>query len=59
MFVYIAAGIFVGTILLCNFAENLVKVTALDLNHWIAVIVLAFMVIPIDLVRKAVEKVRK
>lgn len=59
MFVYIAAGIFVGTILLCNFAENLVKVTALDLNHWIAVIILAFMVIPIDLVRKAVEKVRK
>lgn len=59
MFVYIAAGIFVGTILLCNFAENLVKVTALDLNHWIAVIILAFMVIPIDLVRKAVEKVKK
>lgn len=59
MFVYIALGIFAGTILLCDFAENLVKVIALDLNHWIAVIILAFMVIPIDLVRKAVEKVKK
>lgn len=59
MFVYIALGIFAGTILLCDFAENLVKVTALDFNHWITVIILAFMVIPIDLVRKAVEKVRK
>lgn len=56
MFVYIAVGIFAGTILLCNFAENLVKVTALDAKHWIAIIALAFMVVPVDLIRKAVEK---
>ena len=56
MFIYIAVGIFVGTILLCNFAENLVKVTALDPKHWIAIIVVAFMVVPVDLIRKAVER---
>lgn len=59
MFVYIALGIFAGTILLCNFAENLVKVTALDFNHWIAIITLAIMVIPVDLIRKAIERTRK
>lgn len=59
MFVYIALGIFAGTILLCNFAENLVKVTALDFNHWMAIIILAVMVIPVDLIRKAIERKRK
>lgn len=59
MFIYIALGIFAGTILLCNFAENLVKVTALDFNHWIAIIILAILVIPVDLIRKAIERTRK
>lgn len=52
----IAIGIFVMTFILCNFAENLVKVTALDFNHWAVIIGLAFMVIPIDLVRKVIDK---
>lgn len=58
-FVYIALGIFAGTILLCNFAQNLIKVTALDFRHWIVIAVLAFMVVPVDLIRKAIEKSRK
>lgn len=59
LFSAIAIGIFVMTFALCNFAENLVKVTALDFKHWIVVVILAFMVIPIDLIRKIIEKKRE
>lgn len=52
----IAIGIFAMTFILCNFAGNLVKATALDFNHWIVIIALAFMVIPVDLVRKVIDK---
>lgn len=58
LFSAIAIGIFVMTFALCNFAENLVKVTALDFKHWVAVVILAFMVVPIDLIRKIIEKKR-
>ena len=43
------------TVILCDFAGTLIKATALDLNHWLVIIALAFMVIPVDLVRKAVD----
>lgn len=59
LFSAIAIGIFVMTFALCNFAENLIKVTALDFKHWVVVVVLAFMVIPIDLIRKIIEKKRE
>ena len=59
LFSTIAIGIFVMTFALCNFAENLVKVTALDFKHWVVVVILAFMVIPIDLIRKIIEKKRE
>ena len=59
LFSAIAIGIFVMTFALCNFAENLVKVTALDFKHWVVVVILAFMVIPIDLIRKIIEKKRE
>lgn len=59
LFSAIAIGIFVMTFALCNFAENLVKVTALDFKHWIVVVILSFMVIPIDLIRKIIEKKRE
>ena len=59
LFSAIAIGIFVMTFVLCNFAENLVKVTALDFKHWVVVVILAFMVIPIDLIRKIIEKKRE
>ena len=56
LFSVIAIGIFIMTFALCNFAENLIKVTALDFKHWAVIIILAFMVIPIDIVRKVIEK---
>lgn len=59
LFSAIAIGIFVMTFILCNFAENLIKVTALDFKHWVVVVILAFMVIPIDLIRKIIEKKRE
>lgn len=59
LFSAIAIGIFVMTFALCNFAENLIKVTALDFKHWVVVVILAFMVIPIDLIRKTIEKKRE
>lgn len=55
LFSYIAVGICAMTVILCDFAGALIKVTALDLNHWLVIIALAFMVIPVDLVRKAVD----
>lgn len=59
LFSAITVGIFAMTFALCNFAENLVKVTALDFKHWVAIVILAFMVIPIDLIRKIFEKKRE
>lgn len=55
LFSYIAVGICAMTVILCDFAGALIKAMALDLNHWLVIIALAFMVIPVDLVRKAVD----
>ena len=59
LFSIIAAGIVVMTFFLCNIAQNLIKVTALDLKQWIVVILLSFIVIPIDIVRKLCVKSKK
>lgn len=59
LFSYIAISIFGLTVLLCNFAGDLIKVTPLDLEHWAIVILLAFMVIPVDLIRKAADKIKE
>lgn len=56
MFSAIAVGIFAMTFAICNFTGNLVKVTALDLQHWMVILILSFMVIPVDLIRKIVER---
>ncbi len=58
-FSFIAIGIWAMTFILCNFAENLVKATAMDLTQWGIIIPLAFMIIPIDIIRKLVESKRK
>lgn len=55
LFSYITVGICAMTVILCDFAGTLIKATALDLNHWLVIIALAFMVIPVDLVRKAAD----
>lgn len=58
LFTQIALGIFIGTIGVCTFVGELVKVTSLDLLHWLVIVGLAFMVIPVDLFRKFVCKNR-
>ena len=55
LFSKIALGIFVGTIALCTVAGELIKVTSLDVMHWLVIIGLSFIVIPLDLVRKAIN----
>lgn len=59
LFSIIAVGIAAMTLLLCNVAQNLIKVTALDIKQWIVVILLSFMVVPIDIVRKLCVKSKK
>lgn len=59
LFSGIALGIFVGTIVLCSFAGDLVKVISLDVVHWLVIIGLAFIVIPVDSLRKAISKRNK
>lgn len=59
LFVYIALGIFAMAVVLCNFVGNLVQTTPMDVKQWIVVLVTAFMVVPVDWIRKAICKKRK
>lgn len=56
LFVYIALGIFAMTVVLCNFVGNLVQTTPMDVKQWIIVLVTAFMVVPVDWIRKTICK---
>lgn len=56
LFVYIALGIFAMAVVLCNFVGNLVQTTPMDAKQWIVVLVTAFMVAPVDWIRKAICK---
>lgn len=56
LFMYIAFGIFAMTVVLCNFVGNLVQTTPMDVKQWIVVLVTAFMVVPVDWIRKAICK---
>lgn len=56
LFVYIAWGIFTMAVVLCNFVGNLVQTTPMDVKQWIVVLVTAFMVVPVDWIRKAICK---
>lgn len=58
-FSVIAVGIMIMTLLLCNIAGSLVQTTPLDLKHWIVVIIVAFMIIPVDIIRKGIKKIKK
>lgn len=59
LFVKIAIGIFVGVILTCTFAGNLVKVCPLDITQWIVIMVLSLIVIPVDSIRKIITNKRR
>ena len=56
LFVYIALGIFAMAVVLCNFVGNLVQTTPMDVKQWIVVLATAFMVVPVDWIRKAICK---
>ena len=58
-FVYIAAGIVFGTIVLCNVLGELIQVTAMNMSQWIAIIGLSLTVIVVDIVRKLFTKGEK
>lgn len=58
-FSVIAVGIIAMTLFLCNIAGSLVQTTPLDLKHWITVIVVAFMIVPVDIIRKGIKKIKK
>lgn len=51
-FVYIAAGIVLGTIALCNVLGVLIQATAMNMSQWIAIIGLSLTVIVVDVIRK-------
>lgn len=59
MFIGIALGIIFGTILVCSFAGEWVKVTAMNLNQWVAIIGLALIVILVDLTRKLIKNIKE
>ena len=52
MFLIIAFGIVIGTICIVNFGGNLFQVVPLTHEQWFILIVLAFLIIPLDLIRK-------
>lgn len=56
LFVYIALGIFAMAVVLCNFVGNIVQTTPMNAKQWIVVLVTAFMVVPVDWIRKAICK---
>ena len=56
LFVYIALGIFAMAVVLCNFVGNLVQTTPMDAKQWIVVLVTAFLVVPVDWIRKTICK---
>ena len=53
LFMYIAFGIFAMTAVLCNLVGNLVQTAPMDTKQWLAVLVTAFMVVPVDWIRKS------
>lgn len=59
LFGEIAIGIFAMAILLCTFVGDLIKVTPLDLSHWLVVILISLMVVPVDIIRKFATKKRE
>ena len=56
MFVFIASCIIIGTIAIVDFGGELFQVVPLSHDQWIAVFALAFLVIPMDLIRKTLAK---
>lgn len=59
LFIEIAVVIFALTFVLAQFGGDIMGCTAMSSTQWGVTVVLAFMIIPIDLVRKAVIKIKR
>lgn len=59
LFVEIAVAIFALTFVLAQFGGDIMGCTAMTLMQWGVTVGLAFMIVPIDLVRKAVIKIKR
>lgn len=59
LFVEIAIAIFVLTFVLAQFGGAIMGCTSMNLIQWLTVIAIAFLIIPIDLVRKAILRKKK
>lgn len=59
LFVEIAVAIFALTFVLAQFGGDIMGCTAMTPTQWGVTVALAFMIIPIDLVRKAVIKIKR
>ena len=59
LFIEIAVVIFALTFVLAQFGGDVMRCTAMSGTQWGVTVVLAFMIIPIDLVRKAVIKIKR
>lgn len=55
-FICISTSILLSIIILCTFAENLLNVTTLSFIQWSVIIGLAILVIPIDTLRKYINR---
>lgn len=59
MFAKIAIMIFAGTILLCQFGGAMLHCTPMGLTQWIAIFAMSMLIVPIDIIRKAIMKGKK
>ncbi len=59
LFIKIAIGIFAGTFILAQFGGDYIGCTAMTATQWLVTVGLAFMIIPIDLLRKVVIKIKR
>lgn len=59
LFIEIAVAIFALTFVLAQFGGEIMGCTALTATQWAITVGLAFMIIPIDLVRKAVIRIKR
>ena len=59
LFMLIAVGIIVGAVLLVQFGGALFHTEPLGLIQWAAVVILSLIIVPVDIVRKTIEKRRK
>ena len=55
-FMIVMSAVTIIQVLIIQFGGKVFGTTPLSLNNWIAVVLIAFMIIPIDLVRKIVVK---